>query len=1206
MKLNQTAQKRGIIFAQAVTLVLACGSAFAGSFNYSDFSSTNDLDIIHDSSLVGNTLRLTPAAPYKAGAVWYGSKQHCVNGFSTTFTFQITSPGSNPGYEQGGDGISFSIQNAGTDADSWEYGPLSNSLGVSLNTFYNPGEVSGNFVGICTNNSNWLFQRDLNGTNGVNLSDGQIHTVKVDYDGNAINVQIDSLPAITSFPVTLGGAVDTNGDCWVGLGARCGAQAWENQDILSWSFTTLSNAPVNHPPIANGASVAVAQNTSTNILLSASDPDGNSLTYTVGTPTHGVLTGVAPLLTYTPFSNYFGNDSFTFQVNDGQVDSAPATVNINVFHLNHAPVANITAPSVVVASNNVSAEVAFDGSLSSDADNDQLQYLWKEGGAVFGTNVTASRTLSVGTHTITLVVSDGFATGSATVTVEVDPATPSVGCVTYPGFANTNGLSIIHNGGVIGSTLRLTPALANQAGAAWFAAKQDCGSGFNTSFHFQISNPGSSFGYESGGDGISFSIQNSGTDVDSWEYSPFTNSVGVSFNTFYNPGQEVSGNFVGICRNNSHWLLQQDLNGTSINLSDGQVHLAEIYCNGTSLSVNIDGVSVISNFPISLDGALDAQGKAWVGFGARCGAVAWENHDILDWTFCPANPSAPLITSQPQNRKVVTGGSATFTVGATGQQPLQYQWQFNDAIIADATNSSLTISNAQPENAGNYSVVVSNPIGTATSSNAVLTVLTASDSECVAYADFGATNSLSLNKNASVVGTTLRLTEASENQTGTAWHASKVQVYRGFSTTFQFQITNLGGLSYLEPGGDGISFSIQSEGLAADAYEYCPSNNGLGISFNTFWNPGLEVSGNFVGICSNGPIWLLQHDLTGTPINLSDGNVHTAQITYDGAGLSVSIDDVAAIENFPVSLDHVLDADGAAWVGFGARTGGAWERHDILNWSFCTLTNGPVNHAPVARITVPPYSYAPSVTNILAIAPNGVGLDVVLDGSLSSDSDKDALNFQWSEGTNVFASSEITTNTLALGVHNISLAVSDGQVTNKTGVVIRVISPNDAVTNLAQQVQGLSLTNVSLQPLIASLEAAEDAFVRGNMGAGINALKAFQNKVGDIIGHDNPVLANQLILSAQNIINAVGGVTAVSITLPPPLPESRMVKNSLNSHVQLKFAGYPGKVYTVQASSNLVDWTSIGSAVADANGSFSFTDTSANGVASRYYRIVAQ
>src|SRR5207245_2521278 len=51
-----------------------------------------------------------------------------------------------------------------------------------------------------------------------------------------------------------------------------------------------------------------------------------------------------------------------------------------------------------------------------------------------------------------------------------------------------------------------------------------------------------------------------------------------------------------------------------------------------------------------------------------------------------------------------------------------YQWRFNDADIAAANGSDLTLTNVQPTNAGNYTVVVTNIAGAATSAVAVLTV----------------------------------------------------------------------------------------------------------------------------------------------------------------------------------------------------------------------------------------------------------------------------------------------------------------------------------------------------------------------------------------------------------------------------------------------------------------------------------------------------
>jgi sugar lactone lactonase YvrE len=84
---------------------------------------------------------------------------------------------------------------------------------------------------------------------------------------------------------------------------------------------------------------------------------------------------------------------------------------------------------------------------------------------------------------------------------------------------------------------------------------------------------------------------------------------------------------------------------------------------------------------------------------------------------------APMITMPPQNLSAAVGGSATFTVSASGTQPLSYQWSVNGTSIPGATNSSLTLSPVtSQENDASYSVVVSNTAGSATSQGATLTV----------------------------------------------------------------------------------------------------------------------------------------------------------------------------------------------------------------------------------------------------------------------------------------------------------------------------------------------------------------------------------------------------------------------------------------------------------------------------------------------------
>src|ERR1043166_3113371 len=85
--------------------------------------------------------------------------------------------------------------------------------------------------------------------------------------------------------------------------------------------------------------------------------------------------------------------------------------------------------------------------------------------------------------------------------------------------------------------------------------------------------------------------------------------------------------------------------------------------------------------------------------------------------------SSPSILTQPQNQTANQGQNASFSVTATGSAPLSYQWLFYGTNLIGATATSYTVSNAQPANAGPYSVVVSNSLGMISSSNALLTII---------------------------------------------------------------------------------------------------------------------------------------------------------------------------------------------------------------------------------------------------------------------------------------------------------------------------------------------------------------------------------------------------------------------------------------------------------------------------------------------------
>ena len=98
------------------------------------------------------------------------------------------------------------------------------------------------------------------------------------------------------------------------------------------------------------------------------------------------------------------------------------------------------------------------------------------------------------------------------------------------------------------------------------------------------------------------------------------------------------------------------------------------------------------------------------------------------WGFDTSHPAdltvntPPSITTQPQGQAVTAGQSVSFSVVAGGIPAVSYQWSLEGAVLPGATNSTLALTNVQASNAGNYSVVVTNSVGSVTSSVAALTV----------------------------------------------------------------------------------------------------------------------------------------------------------------------------------------------------------------------------------------------------------------------------------------------------------------------------------------------------------------------------------------------------------------------------------------------------------------------------------------------------
>jgi hypothetical protein len=145
-------------------------------------------------------------------------------------------------------------------------------------------------------------------------------------------------------------------------------------------------------------------------------------------------------------------------------------------------------------------------------------------------------------------------------------------------------------------------------------------------------------------------------------------------------------------------------------------------------------------FAAKMDGSIEAIGGqlyAWGntdGVGAAAllngtrGVVADHAGNIYvscfyDNTIRRGVPAgAPVITTQPQNVTVAANNGVQFSVAAGGVPEPTYQWYFNGAAVSGATGGTLSFANARSTDAGDYTVVVTNELGSVTSNKATLTV----------------------------------------------------------------------------------------------------------------------------------------------------------------------------------------------------------------------------------------------------------------------------------------------------------------------------------------------------------------------------------------------------------------------------------------------------------------------------------------------------
>jgi len=240
-----------------------------------------------------------------------------------------------------------------------------------------------------------------------------IFTVGDDVSGVLVDVQTVNLGGIWLGQIALQPENNWHGTTTIPIVVQ---DSYGETDSVSFDFTVT---PANDAPIAESSFVQTNEDSSVPIVFSGDDAEGDALTFSVvGAPIHGEFSNGI----YSPNENYFGADSIIFTAYDGELQSEPATVSVEILPINDPPIAD--------AGDNIFTEdttgtgfvwVTLNGTNSFDIDSENLDFDWRwlEG---FSEGMVFSQPFSAGIHEVVLSVTDDFsAVDTDTITVTVVP-----------------------------------------------------------------------------------------------------------------------------------------------------------------------------------------------------------------------------------------------------------------------------------------------------------------------------------------------------------------------------------------------------------------------------------------------------------------------------------------------------------------------------------------------------------------------------------------------------------------------------------------------------------------------------------------------------------------------------------------------------------------------------------------------------------------
>jgi len=302
---------------------------------------------------------------------------------------------------------------------------------------------------------------------------------------------------------------------------------------------------------------------------------------------------------------------------------------------------------------------------------------------------------------------------------------------------------------------------------------------------------------------------------------------------------------------------------------------------------------------------------------------------------------------------------------------------------------------------------------------------------------------------AAIAGGILRLNSANPDQHASAWYHSAQPLNTGFTTAFQFTISNTGLCTGCGFPGDGIALVIQGDPAGTGALGYNANGqnmsygnndvsaasgagnailNSLAVELDTYQNTDYQdPDGNHVAvqscasppsapapspnsadhgyICANSKPALLALQSLPAGVSLSDGQTHTITVNYLPPGncttacnnFSVYLDSVLVLQTtLDITQQLTLDPNGGAYIGFTSATGAAVENSDIVSWSYSQLPLAPITITQPIQTSTTTFNYTPTLSAIVDYSqsglPAGTFSGVFMQGTVQSITDQQFSN----------------------------------------------------------------------------------------------------------------------------------------------------------------------------------------------------------------------